>query len=823
MQLIKRRESKRLSIKNKRIFNDNIAANVVKEHDDKEANGNKEVTFSDFQKGETRKVMLWVDPEKRHKLGRRATLCEAYLGITTTTFSDKIRIMVAGFIPDGEAVKNKNIKIGDWLRSINLKNITADNLEHILSEITTPSNVKLEVQRVAGIDVTTKLAEAISPKQSRLARHLINKNENANIMKSLMKHPVGILYLNTTDLSEIGAETQGVLYSFPRSEPKGPHSILFLSRGSFITLNHLLPGIAGSQPTSTTMYIANRKVNILYIPRDKELLLIALPQSCCSLEEAVMLSRDIIKCLEFTYQSLTKCFMVQDNYSSLDHFFGLIIQRLLKINYNVSDNNSNQNLNLENLAQNMEQYKFKSAFSVAHLIHLPRDAQIQIDAALNEMEAMDYRDWNEDPMDCQRLYTILGSCIYHKRYLLRSHLGYEDLIEIHSYLRQNGILNLINNEPVKSLVIWKKVYPLSCNRGNIREKHNQPLVPNGKWFLLVVGYGHNILSVLLESGGCTVKCGDADGPNVFYVEEAQETLKHIQKIGISAMAEKWITSNAKPEIISCDDCILQKHSSSITDNLLGLIKSDAQSISLKQNTNFYSNKKSQELSSILKKRSEEIPGFLGSAYSLQTSEDSISQGTGAVSEISDEAMPILGRRATREKCSNSSKYSEDSDSDVDLYKNGSQVINMDISNIRECLLNQAEYIVPKKLTAGIKNYLFQYVHLDMVEGILLSSLPFDSSFKNTEIIINFNKCVHLIHRILHNTVRFKKMLNQDIDKTIINKSLVAIKEHGVLFEWENMTFWVLGRLYTIPHTKELYVCYQDCAPQNLIEMAFRLI
>lgn len=85
---------------------------------------------------------MWIDPEKKHKLGRRATLCEAYFGITPGVFSDNMRIMVAGFIPNGEAMKNKNIKIGDWLRSINGNDITAQNLDQILFEITSPSNVK---------------------------------------------------------------------------------------------------------------------------------------------------------------------------------------------------------------------------------------------------------------------------------------------------------------------------------------------------------------------------------------------------------------------------------------------------------------------------------------------------------------------------------------------------------------------------------------------------------------------------------------------------------------------------------------------------------
>lgn len=36
--------------------------------------------------------------------------------------------------------------------------------------------------------------------------------------------------------------------------------------------------------------------------------------------------------------------------------------------------------------------------------------------------------------------------------------------------------------------------------------------------------------------------------------------------------------------------------------------------------------------------------------------------------MSDEAAPILGRRAIREKINFALKYSEDSDSDVDAYK-----------------------------------------------------------------------------------------------------------------------------------------------------------
>jgi len=84
------------------------------------------------------------------------------------------------------------------------------------------------------------------------------------------------------------------------------------------------------------------------------------------------------------------------NQSSLDHFFTLIIHRLMNIKDFCKDIDGKKNpLLLQNSIEieSMENYKFRSAFSVASFIQLPRDAQLQIDAALSEMEAMDYRDW----------------------------------------------------------------------------------------------------------------------------------------------------------------------------------------------------------------------------------------------------------------------------------------------------------------------------------------------------------------------------------------------------------------------------------------------
>lgn len=83
---------------------------------------------------------------------------------------------------------------------------------------------------------------------------------------------------------------------------------------------------------------------------------------------------------------------------------------------------------------------------------------------------------------------------------------------------------------------------------------------------------------------------------------------------MTTLAAKWIDSNTRPEVIACEDYASAKSSSSITENLLGLIKStDVQNSPSRSPYTLATNKKNPEIPSILKKRSmEESPMVLGS-------------------------------------------------------------------------------------------------------------------------------------------------------------------------------------------------------------------
>lgn len=87
----------------------------------------RSVKFQDSLPGVVKEITLIVEPARRN-YGRRATLCETVLGIIPGHFNSSqndslqnggpvkdSRIMVQGLVPEGEALKSGQVKIGRFV------------------------------------------------------------------------------------------------------------------------------------------------------------------------------------------------------------------------------------------------------------------------------------------------------------------------------------------------------------------------------------------------------------------------------------------------------------------------------------------------------------------------------------------------------------------------------------------------------------------------------------------------------------------------------------------------------------------------------------
>jgi hypothetical protein len=141
-------------------------------------------------------------------------------------------------------------------------------------------------------------------------------------------------------------------------------------------------------------------------------------------------------------------------------------------------------------------------------------------------------------------------------------------------------------------------------------------------------------------------------------------------------------------------------------------------------------------------------------------------------------------------------------------QDGSQVSNssFDMSELRQTILSETEDIQPQQLTAGKENVLFHFVQFDSTEGVLVCPPECRLQSQTIDGILNsFRKSCHKIHSLFQNTMRFKNMPAQDMAKSVMNKSLIAIKEHGVMFECpflddvdnrkNKIKYWVVGLVF----------------------------
>ncbi|KAG8195962.1 hypothetical protein JTE90_028936 [Oedothorax gibbosus] len=717
----------------------------------------------------------WMD-----KVGSR----EELLGLDLGVFEDGDSlyengcIKILGILSGQELL---DIKPGDWLKSINDTPVHVNNIDDICKELSVPSRIKLTISTPYFATSTTSDCHESTMDELLGSSDVIQKTK-----AQLLNVPHGIFYLVMEDESQISNE--GVIYRYPAE-----NTPLFNIKGLFITLSHMISDVASPPLLSCSLTIQEELVHVAFAKEGNGTFVLAFPSSCSTISEVLDFATILVKFLKFQHTTLKVAFGFGNNENQLDYFFTLFFKHYV----------------LEYSQKCYFDSHLMEVLPSVHWLPLPVDIKTEIDEILSELESSDYG-IHEGFVRNQRIYSIFGSCLFYKGYLLCNHLPKMDLIDIQSFLHLNNLLLLTRLQSVAEIIIWKEVFPSRHQR----QHYSDPdyIEVKGRWFMLTVAMNNCILVVLLEAGGCSITAEGNPPPEPFYVEEVQNTLIILHDCGIASAVEKML-HQCLPPVVSSEMFLKD---GSFTRNSISSIFSNTNNSSI--NTSLKSAGHSSHSSLPLEKGPADGESDIESSFS-DISNENLSYG-----EHSSRRYSLSAGSTTESQ--GSGKFSNIQKSATSLSDT-----NISHSSCPEILYREQKLSV----VAGNKNTLFQYLHMDPVEGVFIAPICNLSSIQESAlkyIWSKFYQCCLNLRKVFARSLRNEEIIKTStVTKYGVNTFLRNAYEQGVLFSYTHkdglkqkkaMQFWVIGRLFFTPEPRELYVCFHDSVHQDIVEIAFRL-
>lgn len=731
-------------------------------------------------------VYLSVDP-KRHNYGRRGTLCESLFGIIPGRLPSQLAaaemlkegapIMVQGLLPEGEALKSGMVKIGDVLKSIDDFDINEDNITFALRNITKPQRVKVSLLRLTEnslCDAAKFPTLLLTQQQSTLMKELMFDRATLDDRKqSRQKHPHIFLYQELQADSQRQDTENECVYQYPEHD-----STLAKLRGMFVTLSSVLGDITATKPCFTALTIDDNLIHVSYFHDTNSISVLALPASCGTAEQMQEYIHEVIALIRLLHGSLSNAFRDNDSQQDVTRLLDLFFSTVL-------------------MGCDVPQKEvFVHSLPCASWLPLQTNMQVRADSVLSELESANFGDMSEAFYETQRLFTFLGSCIFYKGHLIANHLPKPYFINVFLFCRHYQLLRLTSTEPVGQVVVWREAFFLKPQDAEIRH------------FLLVTGLKHSLLCIILEVGGCSAVPEGNPGPDIFYVDQAQNTLLQLESSGVLSAADAYIEKHGVmlgPLMGRTAVGIMQnteKSSSSTNLTTLG-------PPSPKRHTRC----RHRDTCHLLRYSSTHLDTLDHDFYFLQShnSCDNLENG-------------LCGHH----NCSGSDDCeSRTSGSDLKFgrFSSGSY----DLSSLRQSL-EDCQSTSDFTVVAAGENLIFHYLHLDLAEGIYVAPVEATSAL-DSEILRNFNQSCLSIRKVLRGP---PKGTEDTQGKFVADKNFASVREHGVLFtcgqesgartKWKQpVSYWVIGRLFPDRNQpKEAYVCIHEDASPSALEMAFRL-
>nr|XP_021397302.1 protein inturned [Lonchura striata domestica] len=762
-------------------------------------------------------VSVYVNPRKLYSAGEeeQQRLLEALVGIVhqsswssrrvekqgrrdkATRGVSEEKLVVHGLVPGSSAMKTGQILIGDVLVAVNDVDVNSENIERVLSCIPGPMQVKMTFETSVFEPEGTSEQRNKQSSMNNLVR-LLWGEDTLDPQQAVQDVPHIVMFLTLKLDSETSKDEQEIIYQYPISEASQK---LKSVRGIFLTLSDILESITGTEIISSSLFLCEKLVQVVYWKESDKLLIIGLPEENVPLYQLRNMIENVVRTLTFMYSSLDSAFCQVENVSRLDHFFNLFFQRALRpAGLQPSSSPGAQQ-------QDPCSALFLGGFPGLRWLTLPQEVKMEIDTALSDLEAADFAELSEDYYDMRRLYVILGSCLFYKGYLIGNHLPKEDLVDVGFYCQHYCLLALAAEQRIGQLVIWREVFPQHHLQPGEESSLTGYREPEARYFLLIVGLRHFVLCVLLEAGGCASRAIGNPGPDCIYVDQVKATILQLE--GIDASIEERLDSPSIPPL-ACADWFLP----AARDRLESLSTSPMLS---KLQSSYKAGRTPGSKRSFFGDTSH-TPRKQSPPRSSRAAE----QGSeGPVGEESTKAQPVL-EQATRKKHTLPNPFHSGS-----LKKNSSE--------------KDTELLNAIKLTSGPENTLFHYLSLETMQGIFITPTHKEvaqlGGSIHPQLIENFYQCCLSIHSIFQQSMKKEKKKKAGSGISEFSKAAEdpgLVKEYGLLFEcspenWTDqkkppptMNYWVVGRFIPHPKPQECYVCFHDSVTEAAVELAFKL-
>ncbi|NWW35374.1 INTU protein, partial [Panurus biarmicus] len=789
-------------------------------------------------------VSVYVNPRKLYSAGEeeQQRLLEALVGIVhqsswssrrvekqgrrdkATRGVSEEKLVVHGLVPGSSAMKTGQILIGDVLVAVNDVDVNSENIERVLSCIPGPMQVKLTFETsVFEPEGTCQQRNKQTQSGMNNLLRLLWGEESLDLQQAVQDVPHIVMFLTLKLDSDTSKDEQEIIYQYPISEASQK---LKSVRGIFLTLSDILESVTGTEIISSSLFLCEKLVQVVYWKESDKLLVIGLPEENVPLSHLRNMIQDVVRTLTFMYSSLDSAFCQVENVSRLDHFFNLFFQRALHPARLQCSTSAAPGCCTSAQHQDSCSALFLDSLPGLRWLTLPQEIKMEIDTALSDLEAADFAELSEDYYGMRRLYVILGSCLFYKGYLVANHLPKEDLVDVGFYCRHYCLLPLAAEQRIGQLVIWREVFP---------QHHLQPTEesaltgyrePEARYFLLIVGLRHFVLCVLLEAGGCASRAIGNPGPDCIYVDQVKATILQLE--GIDASIEERLDSPSIPPL-ACADWFLpaardRLESLSKLQNSCKPVSTPGSRRSLFGDTPQSTGKQSPPRGSGGAEQGSEGPA----------EKDSTNPQPGVEQVREHRQTGVIrfwgawgeGRsfqlKATRKKHTLPNPFHSGH-----LKKNPSE--------------KDTELLNAIKLTSGPENTLFHYLSLETMQGIFITPTHKEvaqlGGSIHPQLIENFYQCCLSIRSIFQQYMRKEKKKKAGSGLSEFSKAAEdpgLVREHGLLFEcspenWTDqkkppptMNYWVVGRLILHPKPQECYVCFHDSVTEAAVELAFKL-